>query len=447
MLALDRTAAVGRVAVQEHRGESIVSTSKRVAIVGQGYVGLPLAVAAAQAGHTVVGIDLAVERVADLNAGRSPVGDVTDADLDEVLRAGSYRASDDFGAVAEADVVVLCVPTPYHNDAPDLSYVEAATTSVAAHLAGGALVILESTTYPGTTEEVLVPILEAGTGGRVGEDFHLVFSPERIDPGNERFGMRNTPKVVGGTTPEATALAAEFYGSFVDQVVTVSGPATAEAAKLLENTFRHLNIALVNELAVLFQELGLDVWEVIEAASSKPFGFMPFYPGPGVGGHCIPVDPMYLSWRVRQLGGAAKFIELAQDVNTQMPLYVVSRIQELLNEEAKPVKGSRVLVLGVAYKRDIADMRESPALPLLERLVRKGADVRYHDPYVPTYHLEGVGELKSVELDEAELREADCVVVVTDHSSIDYDMVAEHAPLVFDTRNRMPRVGAHIHRL
>jgi UDP-N-acetyl-D-glucosamine dehydrogenase len=424
-----------------------VTDQQRVVVVGQGYVGLPLAVAAAQAGHDVTGVDLAVDRVADLNAGRSPVGDVTDDDLDEVLRAGTYRAADGFDPIAEADVVILCVPTPYHADAPDLSYVESATTSVAERLKPGATVILESTTYPGTTEEVLVPILERVTGTTVGEGFHLVFSPERIDPGNERFGLRNTPKIVGGTTPEATRRAAAFYGSFVDTVVQVSGPATAEAAKLLENTFRHLNIALVNELAVLFQELGLDVWEVIDAAASKPFGFMPFYPGPGVGGHCIPVDPMYLSWRVRQLGGAAKFIELAQDVNQSMPLHVVARIQELLNDAMKPVKGSMILILGVAYKRDIADMRESPALPLMERLVAKGADVRYHDPYVPTYHLAGAGELKSVDLDAATLAAADCVVLVTDHTDVDYDLVAVNAPLVFDTRNRMPRTGDHIHRL
>lgn len=424
-----------------------MSASQRVAIVGQGYVGLPLAIAAAQAGHDVVGIDLAAGRVADLNAGRSPVGDITDVDLAEVLAAGTYRAAEDFDPVADRDVVILCVPTPYHGDAPDLSYVRAAATSVAERLAAGALVILESTTYPGTTEEVLLPILEEGTGRRAGAGFDLVFSPERIDPGNATFGLRNTPKVVGGMTPEATARAAAFYGSFVDRVVQVSDPATAEAAKLLENTFRHLNIALVNELAVLFKDLGLDVWEVIAAASSKPFGFMPFYPGPGVGGHCIPVDPMYLSWRVRQLGGAAKFIDLAQDVNNAMPLHVANRVQELLNEREKSVKGSRILLLGVAYKRDIADMRESPALPLIEHLVRRGADLRYSDPYVPSYAVPGVGELESVPLDEAALGEADCVVLVTDHSDVDYDLVAAHAGLVFDTRNRMPRAGDHIHRL
>lgn len=421
--------------------------SQRVVIVGQGYVGLPLAIAAAQAGHDVTGVDLAVQRVIDLNAGRSPVGDITDADLDEVLAAGSYRAAGDFAAVARADVVVLCVPTPYHADAPDLSYVESAVGEVARHLARGTLVILESTTYPGTTEEVVLPLLESGSGLRAGTGFSLVFSPERIDPGNARFGLRNTPKIVGGTEPRATARAARFYGSFVEEVVEVSSPGTAEAAKLLENTFRHINIALVNELAVLCQELHLDVWEVIDAAASKPFGFMPFYPGPGVGGHCIPVDPMYLSWRVRQLGSAAKFIELARDVNEAMPLHVVSRVQELLNDAEKPVRNSRVLVLGVAYKRDIADLRESPAAPLIERLARKGADVAYHDPYAPTYSVDGLGELKSTELTPETLAATDCVIVVTDHTDVDYDLVVAHAPLVFDTRNRLPRGHGHIHRL
>ena len=424
-----------------------MSTNQRVAVVGQGYVGLPLAIAAAQAGHRVVGIDLMADRVADLNAGRSPVGDVTDADLEAVLATGAYRAAEDFSTVAEAEVVILCVPTPYLADAPDLSYVEAAASSVGDQLAHGALVILESTTYPGTTEEVLIPILERTTGRKVGEGFELVFSPERIDPGNETYGIRNTPKIVGGTTAEATRRAAEFYGSFVDRVVQVSGPSTAEAAKLLENTFRHLNIALVNELAVLFREMGLNVWEVIDAAATKPFGFMPFYPGPGVGGHCIPVDPMYLSWRVRQLGGAAKFIELAQAVNDAMPLHVVQRIQELLNEQAKPVKGSRILVLGVAYKRDIADLRESPALSIIERLVRKGAHVRYHDQFVPSTTLPEAGDLKSVDLTQEELAAADCVVLITDHTEVDYELVARSARLVFDTRNRMPRAGTHIHRL
>ncbi len=424
-----------------------MSTKQRVAVIGQGYVGLPLAIAAAKAGHTVVGIDLLADRVADLNAGRSPVGDVTDADLEEVLAAGSYRASESYDPVAEVETVILCVPTPYLADAPDLSYVESAATAVGEKLQDGALIILESTTYPGTTEEVLIPILERTTGRKVGEGFDLVFSPERIDPGNPTYGIANTPKIVGGTTERATKRAAEFYGTFVEQVVQVSGPSTAEAAKLLENTFRHLNIALVNELAVLFREMGLDVWEVIDAAATKPFGFMPFYPGPGVGGHCIPVDPMYLSWRVRQLGGAAKFIELAQAVNDAMPLHVVQRVQELLNDQAKPVNGSRVLVLGVAYKRDIADLRESPALPIIERLVRKGAQVRYHDPFVPTTTLPEAGELKSVDLTEEELAAADCVVVVTDHSTVDYDLIARHAKLVFDARNRVPKAGAHIHRL
>jgi UDP-N-acetyl-D-glucosamine dehydrogenase len=405
----------------------------KVAVIGQGYVGLPLAVAAAEAGLDVVGVDLVEARIDVLNRGESPVGDVSDERLRSVLDAGRYRATSDWSVVGAVDVVVICVPTPYHDDEPDLSYVESAAAALAPHLVDGALVILESTTYPGTTEELLIPILEAGSNLKVGEQLHVAFSPERIDPGNERFGLRNTPKIIGGVTDEATERAAAFYGAFVDNVHRVSGPKAAEMAKLLENTFRHINIALVNELAVLADGLDVDIWEVIDAAATKPFGFMPFYPGPGVGGHCIPVDPMYLSWRVRQFGGAAKFIELARDVNNAMPVYCVGRVQDLLNDRAKPLRGASVLVLGVAYKADISDMRESPALPLVEALVEKGADVSYHDPHVP--HLV-VGDLalQSVELSDDRLAVTDCVLIVTAHGDVDHERVAALAPLVFDTR-------------
>ena len=417
-----------------------------VVIVGQGYVGLPLAVAAAQAGHRVVGVDTDPRRVESLAAGLSPVGDITDVDLKSVLADGRYRASESVEAVANADVVVLCVPTPYHNDAPDLSFLESAATAVAGHLTPQTLVILESTTYPGTTEDILAPLLEQVSGLKVGTDVLLAFSPERIDPGNPVYGIRNTPKIVGGMTPPATAGAAEFYRTFIDAVVEVSGPKTAEMAKLLENTFRHINIALVNELAILSRELGVDIWEVIDAAASKPFGFMPFYPGPGVGGHCIPVDPMYLSWRVRQFGAAAKFIELARDVNSAMPLYCVARVQEILNDRRLALRGSRVLVVGVTYKRDVADMRESPALPLMRGLVGKGAMVEYHDPYVPHLELDGA-ELSSTPLTPEAVSAADCVVIVTDHRAVKLEPVLAGSTPVLDTRAALQPGKPNVQRL
>jgi UDP-N-acetyl-D-glucosamine dehydrogenase len=417
-----------------------------VVVVGQGYVGLPLAIAAARAGHQVVGVDLDKSRVDMLNAGSSPVGDVSDSELKAELSAGRYAASADFGAARNADVVVLCVPTPYHNDAPDLSYIEGAAAEIGHYLTRGTLVILESTTYPGTTEEVLLPILERASGLTGGADLQVAFSPERIDPGNPTYGLHNTPKIVGGLTDEATERAAVFYGGFVEKVVTVSAPKTAEMAKLLENTFRHINIALVNELAILCQDLGVDVWEVIDAAASKPFGFMPFYPGPGVGGHCIPVDPMYLSWRVKQFGGAAKFIDLARDVNAGMPLYVVQRVQDLLNDRERSIKGSRILILGVAYKPNVSDMRESPALPLIDLLRRKGAIVEYADPYVPVLRLDDGSVLHPVDT-KAAVAIADCVVVVTAHGDVDHDSLAAQARVVFDTRNVVGRGQPQVHRL
>ena len=419
----------------------------QVVVVGQGYVGLPLAVAASRSGCCVVGVDLDPVRVENLNTGRSPVGDVSDEDLAFALASGRYSASTEFRSAKDADVVVLCVPTPYHNDAPDLSHIERAAREVGECLSAGALVILESTTYPGTTEEVLLPILEMASGLTGGVDLQVAFSPERIDPGNPTYGLHNTPKIVGGLTPEATERAAAFYGGFVEKVVPVSGPKAAEMAKLLENTFRHINIALVNELAILCQDLGVDVWEVIEAAASKPFGFMPFYPGPGVGGHCIPVDPMYLSWRVKQFGGAAKFIDLARDVNAAMPAYVVQRVQDLLNDRERSLKGSKILVVGVAYKPNISDMRESPALPLIDILRAKGAVVSYADPHVPSLQMSDGEALSRVELDGATAAAADCVVIVTQHDEVDYAHLAGVASLVFDTRNAAPSGHPHVHRL
>jgi UDP-N-acetyl-D-glucosamine dehydrogenase len=414
-----------------------------VVVIGQGYVGLPLAVAAARAGMDVTGVDLDKRRIDALNAAKSPVGDVDDAELAAVLESARYKASTEFDSVAGADVVVLCVPTPYRDSGPDLSHIEAAAASIAPFLKRGALVILESTTYPGTTEELLRPALEAGSGLVAGGDFHLVFSPERIDPGNSTYGLGNTPKIVGGLTEEGTRRAADFYGAFVDTVVPVSDPKTAEMAKLLENTFRHINIALVNELAILSQDLGVDIWEVINAAASKPFGFMPFYPGPGVGGHCIPVDPLYLSWRVRQFGGAAKFIELARDVNAAMPAYCVTRVQDLLNERGIALRGARVLVLGVAYKADINDMRESPALPVIEGLLRKGGVVDYHDPHVPELTV-GETRLESIALSRELLADAEVVILLTPHKAIDLDLVVDAAPLVFDTRSALRGRGGSV---
>ena len=416
-----------------------------VVIIGQGYVGLPLAVAAATAGWRVIGLDHSNDVVAALNAGRSHVNDVPDEQLAPLVASDAYRASADASVVAAADVIVICVPTPYHNDAPDLSHVQDAGTEVGRHLTPGTLVILESTTYPGTTEELLQPILEQGSGLRAGTDFHLVFSPERIDPGSATHGLHNTPKIVGGLTPEGTALATEFYGSFVDTVVPVSGPKAAEMAKLLENTFRHINIALVNELAILCQGMDIDVWEVIDAAASKPFGFMPFYPGPGVGGHCIPVDPLYLSWKVKQFGGSAKFIELARDVNAAMPAYCVARVQDLLNTRKRALSGATVLVLGVAYKSDVSDMRESPAITFIRGLAAKGVSVVYHDPFVPSVEIDDVW-LTSQPLTSELVQDADCVVVLTAHRDVDYAWLGRSAQLLFDTRNVVP-AGPNVHRL
>ena len=419
----------------------------RVIVIGQGYVGLPLAIAAAMNGYRVVGLDQDPVRVELLNGGQSPIGDVPSNVLAQALAAEHYRASSAFSEVASADLVVLCVPTPYHNQAPDLSHVQSAARNAGEYLRRGTLVILESTTYPGTTVEVLLPLLEEVSGLVAGDDFDLAFSPERIDPGNPAFGLHNTPKIVGGLTAGSTERAAGFYERFVEQVVRVSSPAAAEMAKLLENTFRHINIALVNELAILCQDLDIDIWEVIDAAASKPFGFMPFYPGPGVGGHCIPVDPMYFSWRVRQFGGAAKFIELARDINSAMPLYCVSRVQDLLNERGKPLKNSRVLVVGVAYKADVADVRESPALPLIFALWRRGCQVLYADPYIDHIELSEGATLQSTDLSQALTERIDCSIIVTPHSAFDLSQIPASSEVVLDTRNALHSSADNVHRL
>ncbi|MGH2718229.1 MAG: nucleotide sugar dehydrogenase [Actinomycetota bacterium] len=427
--------------------QDIQDRKATVAVVGLGYVGLPLAVGAANVGFTVIGYDVSESKTQSLTAGESYVLDISNEELRAALAHG-FKATADPGEVGQADVIVICVPTPLRDDLPDMTYIEAAGNLVAKGLKPGSLVVLESTTYPGTTEELLKGILE-GSGLKCGTDFSLGFSPERIDPGNPRFKLENTPKIVGGIDADATSLMKAFYASFVQTVVTVSTPRAAEMAKLLENTYRHVDIALVNEIAILCHDLGIDVWEVIQAASTKPFGYQPFYPGPGWGGHCIPVDPAYLSWRVRQLGATAHFIDLAREINNRMPVYVVQRVADALNEEGKSLKGSKVLVLGVAYKPDVSDLRESPALEILHRLRKSGASVSFHDPYVESLRLEAENDtvMTGVPLDDERLGEADIVVVVTNHSSYAWEVVARHASLILDTRNALQGIEGRIIRL
>ena len=426
--------------------EAIAAKEARVAVIGLGYVGLPLALATAEAGFQTLGVDVDERRVAELAQGISPITDVSDEELKRFLDDGHFEPTSDLTRLAGADVFVICVPTPLKHQLPDMSYIEGAATAIAQHMRRGSLVILESTTYPGTTDEFLRAMLESG-GLRSGEDFHLGFSPERIDPGNQRFQLRNVPKIVGGIDEASTELMETFYSSFIDTVVRVSSPTVAETAKLLENTFRHINIALVNEMAILCHDLGVDIWEVIDAAATKPFGFTPFYPGPGWGGHCIPVDPAYLSWRVRQMGATAHFVELAREINDRMPAYVVQRINDCLNDQGNSLRSSRVLILGVAYKPDISDIRESPALTILERLDKAGADVAFHDPFVEEIELKS-GPLKRTDLSAAALREADIVVAVTAHSDYDWHDIADRSRLVLDTRNALKDYeGSNVVRL
>jgi UDP-N-acetyl-D-glucosamine dehydrogenase len=412
----------------------ILSRRATVAVIGQGYVGLSLASAAAEAGFSVAGIDVDQSRVDDLNRGSLTVPGVNADAFATGLATGSMSFGTDAEPVAGADVVVICVPTPVRDHTPDLSVVEAACKEVALHLKPGCLVVLESTTYPGTTEEVVCPLLE--TSGLVtGRDFLLAYSPERIDPGNDEYSLRNTPRVVGALTAESAGVAALFYGQIVDEVTVVSSCRAAELVKLLENTFRHVNIGLVNEMAMICHEMGIDVWEVVEAAASKPFGFMPFYPGPGVGGHCIPVDPTYLAWQVRRDAGRQfRILEEAQDVNTQMPAYVCARIGDALNDVGKAVKGAQILVLGVAYKPDVGDMRESPGLGVITILEKRRAKVVFHDPYIAAIPHDG-SSLARTDLTSRALAQADCVALLTPHSSYDLDWIASHSKLVFDARN------------
>ncbi|MCP2284472.1 nucleotide sugar dehydrogenase [Promicromonospora umidemergens] len=412
-------------------------------VVGLGYVGLPLVQAAVSAGYDVVGLDVNERVVADLNAGRSHVDDLSDDAIAGLLAEG-FRASADEAVIRSADVVVVCVPTPLSADGgPDLGAVTGATQAIARNLRPGTLVVLESTTYPGTTEEVVQPILESVSGLAAGTDFHLAFSPERIDPGNPVYGMHNTPKVVGGSTSEASQRAADFYGKFVETVVVAKGTREAEAAKLLENTYRHINIALVNEMARFCHELDVDLWDVIRLAKTKPFGFQAFYPGPGVGGHCIPIDPNYLSHNVRsRLGYPFRFVELAQEINATMPTYVARRIQDLLNEDSKSLRGSTVLLLGVTYKPNIADQRESPARPLGEALLAQGAHLAFHDPAVEEWQLDSASLSRVPDLDQA-VADADLVVLVQNHRAYDVDALAALSKRFFDTRGVTTGDSAH----
>jgi UDP-N-acetyl-D-glucosamine dehydrogenase len=411
-----------------------------VGIIGLGYVGLPLGVAFAEAGFRTLGFDINAGVVAGINEGRSHILDVTSDRLAALAEAGTLEATEDFERLEEADAIVICVPTPLSKtDDPDMSYIFAATDSVRSNLRPGQLIVLESTTYPGTTREMVQPLLEE-TGLAAGTDFFLAFSPERVDPGNKDWQIENTPKIVGGLTPACHRLAVALYAEALERVVEVSSPEAAELAKILENTFRAVNIGLVNEMAVISDRLGIDVWEVIDAAATKPYGFMRFFPGPGLGGHCIPVDPHFLAWKMKTLHYRTRFIELAAEINAEMPRYVVERVAEALNRVKKPLNGSDILLLGMSYKPDVDDVRESPAFDIVQLLRQRGARVEFHDPYVESVRIDD-GIEHSVKLTAERLAAADAVVVTTDHSCVDYGFVTEHATIVVDPRNAIKDAG------
>jgi UDP-N-acetyl-D-glucosamine dehydrogenase len=425
--------------------EKIRTRTARIGIVGLGYVGLPLAVEYARAGFTVTGIDVSEQKTRSVNAGDSYVGDISSSTLGPLVKAGKLRATTDFSSVRELDTINICVPTPLRKTKdPDMSFIVSACEEIVRHFHPGMLVILESTTYPGTTDELILPMLSK-TGLEVGKDFFLCFSPERGDPGNPKYQTHNIPKVVGGTTATCTEMGRIFYAQALEHVVPVSSTQVAEMVKLLENTYRMINIGLVNEIALMCDRMGINVWEVIDAAATKPFGYMPFYPGPGLGGHCIPIDPFYLSWKTKQAGIEARFIELAGYINGQMPHFVAEKVQHALNDAGKPVRGSRIHIMGVAYKRDIDDMRESPALDVALLLERRGAQLSYSDPHVPALRLDGLHlEAKP----EEAAADADCVVIITDHSAFDYRRLVERSRLIVDTRNALKGVrSAKIVRL
>ncbi len=413
----------------------------QIGIVGIGYVGLPLAVAFAQAGFRVMAVDVDTEKVTAINAGRSYIEDVSENELAPLVSEGLLRASADYAALADVDAISICVPTPLRKTKdPDISYILNAAENIGRFGGTGKLVVLESTTYPGTTEEIILPCL-VNNGDKVGQDFFLAFSPERIDPGRTDYTIFTTPKVIGGVTQDCLEVAMALYGTVVERPFPVSSAAAAEMVKLLENTFRSVNIGLVNEMALMCDKLGLNVWEIVEAAATKPYGFMPFYPGPGLGGHCIPIDPHYLSWKLRTLNYTARFIELAAEINSFMPEYVVSKVADALNEVRKAVNGSHILILGVAYKPNVSDVRESPALDIIHLLQARGAEVQYHDPYVPNLLHEGMA-LHSVALTETAVANADCLVVVTHHAAFDWPHIAAQAKLIVDTRNALQEAEA-----
>jgi UDP-N-acetyl-D-glucosamine dehydrogenase len=423
--------------------------TKKFGILGQGYVGLPLAEAFAAKGVYVLGFDISAEKVAAINRGESYVEDVPSAKLKPLVDAGFIEATTDFSRLRECGAISICVPTPLSKSKdPDVSFIEAALAQIKKYLQPGQLIVLESTTYPGTTEELMLPALEE-QGGKVGEDFFLCFSPERVDPGNQKWTVHNTPKIIGGVTPACTERALALYGHALESVHPVSNPQAAEMVKLLENSFRAINIGFVNELAQMCHRLGVDVWEVIEAAKTKPFGFMPFYPGPGLGGHCIPIDPLYLSWKLHHLNYKALFIDLADTINAQMPVFVVREVMEQLNEAGRALNGSTILLMGVAYKENIDDVRESPALDLGSLLIARGANVVYHDPYVPRCKVDGK-VLESQPLTQALVESADLVLVATGHSGIDYAWLVSHAKQVYDAKNvtgKLPNTKGKVRKL
>ena len=416
--------------------------SARVAVLGLGYVGLPLAVVFAEAGFEVLGIDPAEGKVQAINRGESYIQDVPTEQVQRLVQAGKLKASSDFALLREIDAVSICVPTPLRKTGdPDLSFIMSAAEQLAQYVHPGMVVVLESTTYPGTTREVILPKLSAESGLEVGKDFFVAFSPERVDPGRSDWTTINTPKVLGGMTPACLEAAVAWYCQALEKVVPVSSVEVAEMAKLLENTFRMINVGLVNELALMCDRLGVDVWEVIDAAATKPFGFMKFLPGPGLGGHCIPIDPLYLSWKLRSLNYTARFIELASDINTSMPRFVVTKVQDALNNQRKPINGSKIMILGAAYKANIDDLRESPALDVIGLLKQKGAEVCYHDPYIPRISHDEWGEMTSVPDLAAALPQMDCVVIITNHACFDYPAILDASRLIIDTRNALGKLG------
>jgi UDP-N-acetyl-D-glucosamine dehydrogenase len=427
--------------------QKIETRTLRAGVIGLGYVGLPLMITMAKADFAVTGIDISPEKIERLQRGISDVLDVPSENFAPFIERGQIQVTTDYAVLSELDTVNICVPTPLRKSKePDMSFIIAAVEGVAQYLHKGQLIILESTTYPGTTEEIVLSKLQA-SGLTVGDDFSLAFSPERIDPGNRIYVTANTPKIVGGITPKCTQIAKLFYEQFVNEVYTVSSTRAAEMVKLLENTFRSVNIGLVNEMALMCDRMGLDVWEIVDAAATKPFGFMPFYPGPGLGGHCIPVDPHYLSWKAKTYEFYARFIELASEINGSMPKYVFDKIVDALNRQRKAVNGSRILIMGVAYKREVGDTRESPAIDVIRMIVDRGSQVVYHDAYVPTLRIDGAQPYVCQQLTAELVQNADCVVIMTDHTNIDYEWLVSHAAMVVDTRNATKSVSSYRDRI